>query len=86
MDSNCNRMLTNWVETTSVRQATGAIVTNLIRDNIIYRFGIPKPLLSKSDTPFINVDVWELLNVHRIDHVKHILKEWSSRLHQQEYF
>lgn len=45
-------------------------MSNFIRDNIFCRLGIPKRILSDSDTPFINSTVRELCEKYGVDHVK----------------
>ena len=52
---------TKWVEAIPLRKATDASVANFIREHIITRFGIPYKLISDNGTPFINKDVWKVL-------------------------
>ncbi|XP_028116061.1 protein NYNRIN-like [Camellia sinensis] len=61
---------TKWVEAIPMRKADGAGVANFIRDNIIYRFGIPKVMLSDNGTPFVNRHVGRLLDAYQIKYYK----------------
>ncbi|XP_028061730.1 uncharacterized protein LOC114265169 [Camellia sinensis] len=53
-----------------MRKVDGAGVTNFIRENIIYRFGLPKVMLSNNGTPFVNLHVGRLLDAYKIKHHK----------------
>uniref|UniRef100_A0A2N9IIT4 RNA-directed DNA polymerase n=1 Tax=Fagus sylvatica TaxID=28930 RepID=A0A2N9IIT4_FAGSY len=57
-----------WVEAIPLRKATGAAVTNFIREHIITRFGIPHKIISDNGTPFVNKNVREVLEHYRIKH------------------
>ena len=59
-----------WVEAIPLKNATGPVVANFIKKNIICRFGIPKRILSNNGTLFINSNVRELLALYDVDHVK----------------
>uniref|UniRef100_A0A2N9IWD6 Integrase catalytic domain-containing protein n=1 Tax=Fagus sylvatica TaxID=28930 RepID=A0A2N9IWD6_FAGSY len=59
---------TKWVEAIPLRKATGAAVANFIREHIITRFGIPYKLITDNGTPFINMDVQEVLEHYRVKH------------------
>uniref|UniRef100_A0A2N9IRR7 Integrase catalytic domain-containing protein n=1 Tax=Fagus sylvatica TaxID=28930 RepID=A0A2N9IRR7_FAGSY len=59
---------TKWVEAIPLRKATGAAVSNFIREHIITRFGIPHKIISDNGTPFVNKDVREVLEHYRIKH------------------
>lgn len=48
---------TKWVETTALKKASASTVANFIRENVIYRFGILKCLLSDNGKPFVNFEV-----------------------------
>lgn len=52
---------TKWVDLIYLKQASGASMTNFIREKIICRFGIPNCLLSDSGTRSFNMHVWKLL-------------------------
>uniref|UniRef100_A0A2N9I5B2 Integrase catalytic domain-containing protein n=1 Tax=Fagus sylvatica TaxID=28930 RepID=A0A2N9I5B2_FAGSY len=59
---------TKWVEAIPLRKATGAAVSNFIREHIITRFGIPYKLITDNGTPFVNKDVREVLEHYRVKH------------------
>lgn len=61
-------LYTKWVEAIPLRKATGAAVSNFIRENIICRFGIPKVILSDNGTPFVNRNVGQLLASYDVNH------------------
>ena len=62
------KYFTKWVKAISLKKATGPTVANFIREYIICRFGILHKIVTDNDTPFVNKDVWKLLD-HR--HIKH---------------
>ena len=66
------KCFTKWVEAIALKKATGPTMANFIKENIIYRFGIPKRILSNNGTTFINASVRELLAFYDVDHVKSI--------------
>ncbi|CAL9031096.1 unnamed protein product, partial [Prunus brigantina] len=45
---------TKWVEAIPLRKATGAAVSNFIREYIVCRFGIPYKMVTDNGTPFVN--------------------------------
>ena len=57
-----------WVEAIPLKKATGAAVSNFIREHIITQFGIPRRLISDNKTPFVNKDVRSLLERYNIKH------------------
>lgn len=63
-------LYTKWVEAIPLRKATGAAVSNFIREFIICRFGIPKVILSDNGTPFVNCQGGQLLASYDITHHK----------------
>lgn len=50
----------------SLKRVSGATVINFIQNNIIYQFGIPKPLLPNNGTPFFTIDMRKLLDEYGI--------------------
>ena len=64
---------TKWVEAISLKKATGPTVANFIWEHIICRFGIPHKIVTDNDTPFVNKDVWKLLDHCHIKHRKSTL-------------
>ena len=59
-----------WVEAISLKKATGPAVANFIREHIICRFSIPHKIVTDNGTPFVNKDVWKLLDHCHIKHCK----------------
>ena len=51
-----------------MKKATGAVVTNFIREHIITWFGIPRRLINDNSTPFINRDMKRLIEAYHIKH------------------
>ena len=52
---------TKWVEAVPLRNATGAVIANFIREYLVCRFGIPYKIVSDNGTPFINKQVHSTL-------------------------
>ncbi|XP_028052406.1 protein NYNRIN-like [Camellia sinensis] len=61
---------TKWVEAIPLKKATGPVVSNFIKENIICRFGVPNTILSDNGTPFINKYVKSLLETYQVKHHK----------------
>ncbi|GMP93460.1 hypothetical protein CsSME_00043281 [Camellia sinensis var. sinensis] len=61
---------TKWVEAIPLKNATGPVVANFIKENIICRFGVPNTILSDNGTPFINKYVKSLLETYQVKHHK----------------
>ena len=40
----------------AMKKATGSSVANLLRENIICHFRVPKKIISDNGTPFLNKD------------------------------
>ena len=59
---------TKWAEAVPLRKATGGVVTNFIKENIIVRFGVPHRIISDNGTPFVNSDVRRLLKFYQVKH------------------
>ncbi|KAI5337975.1 hypothetical protein L3X38_017246 [Prunus dulcis] len=59
---------TKWVEAIPLRKATGAAVSNFIREYIVCRFGIPYKMVTDNGTPFVNKQVSSTLNGYGIKH------------------
>ncbi|CAL9012951.1 unnamed protein product, partial [Prunus brigantina] len=53
---------TKWVEAIPLRKATGAAVSNFIREYIVCRFGIPYKMVTDNGTPFVNKQVSSTLS------------------------
>ena len=61
---------TKFIEAIPLKKATGPTVANFIREHIICRFGILHKIVTDNGTPFVNKDVWKLLNHRHIKHCK----------------
>ncbi|CAL9011308.1 unnamed protein product [Prunus brigantina] len=59
---------TKWVEAIPLRKATGAAVSNFIRECIVCRFGIPYKMVTDNGTPFVNKQVSSTLSGYGIKH------------------
>ncbi|CAL9025930.1 unnamed protein product, partial [Prunus brigantina] len=58
---------TKWVEAIPLRKATGAAVSNFIREYIVCRFGIPYKMVTDNGTPFVNKQYQGSWSVHQSD-------------------
>ncbi|CAL2239699.1 unnamed protein product [Prunus armeniaca] len=56
------------VEAIPLRNATGAAVSNFIREYIVCRFGIPYKMVTDNGTPFVNKQVSSTLSRYGIKH------------------
>ena len=59
---------TKWTKAISLRKATGGVVANFIKENIIVRFGVPYRIISDNDTPFVNSEVRKMLEFYQVKH------------------
>ncbi|XP_021827276.1 uncharacterized protein LOC110767920 [Prunus avium] len=59
---------TKWVEAIPLRKATGAAISNFIREHIVCRFGIPYKIVTDNGTPFVNKQVNSTLTGYGIKH------------------
>ena len=55
---------TKWVKAVPLRNVTGGVVANFIRENIIVRFGVHHRIISDNGTPFVNSDVRKMLEFY----------------------
>ncbi|XP_026459202.1 protein NYNRIN-like [Papaver somniferum] len=60
---------TKWVEAIPLRGTTGATIAAFIKEYIVYRFGVPKHIITDNGTPFANNQVQELLEEYEIKQV-----------------
>ncbi|GMN68348.1 hypothetical protein TIFTF001_037405 [Ficus carica] len=60
------KYFTKWVKAIPLRKATGAIVSNFFRENLVCRFDIPYKIVIDNGTPFINNDIASTLYGYRI--------------------
>ncbi|XP_059635388.1 uncharacterized protein LOC132277555 [Cornus florida] len=61
---------TKWVEAVALSMAIGQVVANFIKENIIYRFGIPRVILSDNRTLFVNGRVRALFQQYHVTHYR----------------
>ncbi|CAL5444637.1 unnamed protein product [Camellia sinensis] len=61
---------TKWVEVILLKNATGPVVANFIKENIICRFGVPNTIISDNSTAFIKKYVKSLLETYQVKHHK----------------
>ena len=47
------KYFTKWVEAVPLRKATGGVVANFIKENIIVCFRVPHRIISDNGTPFV---------------------------------
>ena len=59
---------TKWTKAISLRKATGGVVANFIKENIIMRFGVPHRIISDNGTPFVNSEVRKMLEFYQVKH------------------
>ena len=51
-----------------MKKATGSLVANFLRENIICRFGVPNKIIFDNGTPFLNKDVRRVTEWYSIYH------------------
>ncbi|KAI5338936.1 hypothetical protein L3X38_018208 [Prunus dulcis] len=59
---------TKWVKVIPLRKATGAVISNFIREYIVCRFGIPYKMVTNNGTSFVNKQVSLTLSGYGIKH------------------
>ena len=57
---------TKWAEVVPLHKATGGVVANFIKENIIVRFGVPHRIISDNGTPFVNSDVRKMPKFYQV--------------------
>lgn len=62
--------LTKWAKAKAVKNDTAASAATFMYENIIYRFGCPKILVSDRGTHFFNSLIQEIMDSFHIDHSK----------------
>ena len=62
------KLFTKWVEIVFTKKATGSLVANFLRANIICCFGIPNRIICDNDIPFLNKDLHRLTEWYSITH------------------
>lgn len=76
MDPYCDRVLTKWVEAIALKRVSKRLPVS-VGENFICRFGIPRNVICKNGTPFVNSYVRRLYEQYGVDYVK------SSLYHPQ---
>eukprot|EP00253_Pinus_taeda_P035245 PITA_35245 len=64
----CTDYLINWVETKSIKVATEDKVDEFLRENVFYKFGCPRELVTNQTTQFTSHLIENLLSQHKINH------------------
>ena len=59
---------TKWAEVVPLCKATGRVVANFIKENIIIRFRVPHRIISDNGTSFVNNDVRKMLEFYQVKH------------------
>eukprot|EP00253_Pinus_taeda_P014972 PITA_14972 len=74
----CTEYLTKWAETKAIKVATEEKVTEFFRENIFYKFGYPRELVTDQGSQFTSNLIEDLLAHHKIKH------RTSTPYHPQE--
>jgi len=64
----CINYLTKWEETKEIKVATKEKVVEFLRENILYKFGYPRELVTDQGNQFTSGMIEELLKHHKIKH------------------
>ncbi|MCY6524890.1 DDE-type integrase/transposase/recombinase, partial [Actinobacillus pleuropneumoniae] len=64
----CMDYLTKWAETKAIKAATEEKVAEFLRENIFYKFGYPRELVTDQGSQFTSNLVEDLLAHHKIKH------------------
>ena len=59
------KYFTKWAEAVPLRKAKKRAAANFIKENIIVRFRVPHRIISDNGTPFVNSDVWKMLEFYQ---------------------
>ncbi len=57
--------MTKWVETTAIKAATEEKVAKFVRENVFYKFGYLKELVTDQGSQFTSNMIKDLLSHHR---------------------
>ena len=74
----CTDYLTKWAETKAIKAATEEKVAEFLRENIFYKFGYPRELVTDQGSQFTSNLIEDLLAHHKIKH------RTSTPYHPQE--
>eukprot|EP00253_Pinus_taeda_P014756 PITA_14756 len=64
----CTDYLTKWAETKAIKVATEEKVAEFLRENIFYKFGYPRELVTDQGSQFTSNLIEDLLAHHKIKH------------------
>eukprot|EP00253_Pinus_taeda_P035767 PITA_35767 len=64
----CTDYLTKWAETKAIKAATEEKVAEFLRENIFYKFGYPRELVTDQGSQFNSNLIKDLLSHHKIKH------------------
>eukprot|EP00253_Pinus_taeda_P034267 PITA_34267 len=64
----CTDYLTKWAETKAIKAATEEKVVEFLRENIFYKFGYPRELVTDQGSQFTSHLIEDLLANHKIKH------------------
>ena len=64
----CTDYLTKWAETKAIKAATEEKVAEFLRENIFYKFGYPRELVTDQGSQFTSNLIEDLLSHHKIKH------------------
>ncbi len=64
----CTDYLTKWAETKAIKAATKEKVVEFLRENIFYKFGYPREIVTDQGSQFTSNLIEDLLAHHRIKH------------------
>jgi len=64
----CTDYLTKWAETKAIKVVTKEKVAEFLRENIFYKFGYPRELVTDQGSQFTSNLIEDLLTHHRIKH------------------
>jgi len=65
----CTDYLTKWVETKAIKVATEEKVAEFLRENVFYKFGYPRELVTYQGSQFTSNMIEELLSYHKIKRI-----------------
>ena len=68
LDLVATEYFTKWAKAIPLRRATGGVVANFIKENIIVTFKVPYRIISDNGTPFVNSEVRKMLEFYQIKH------------------
>ncbi len=57
-----------WAKTNTIKAATEEKVVEFLRENVFYKFGYPRELVTDQGSHFTSNMIEELLNHHKIKH------------------